>query len=151
MAATLATAETFGVFERDPFLHTSTFSGSPLAMAAAYGAVRALQEGEMIDRAAAIGHRLIPELTRIMDQHFAGLPHEVRGTGLLIGIDIAEPGLAGELLLSLIEQNIIANHSLNADRVVRLTPPAVLSDADIDFLFNGFDKAAYDTLNRFHP
>lgn len=151
VAATIATAETFGVFERDPFLHTSTFSGSPLAMAAAYGAIKALKDDDLIERAAAIGQQLIPELTRIIDHHFAGLAHEVRGAGLLIGIDIAEPGLAGELLLSLIEHSIIANHSLNADRVVRLTPPAVLSDADITFLLDGFDKAAYETANRFQP
>ena len=150
-AATLATADAFGILERDPFLHTSTFSGSPLVMAAVCGAIIALKDDNLIDRAAALGNRLLPQIRQIIDHHFTGFAHNVRGVGLLIGIEVDEPGLAGELLLSLIERGVIANHSLNSERVLRLTPPAVLTETDVQFLLEALDRAAATTVARFRP
>ncbi len=72
---------------------------------------------------------------------------EVRGAGLLIGIECAVEGLAGELLLELMEAGVIANHSLNSDRVLRLTPPAVLDERERQFLLDAFERAARAVLD----
>lgn len=149
VAATIASAEVFGLFERDPFLHTSTFSGSPLAMAAAYGAIKAISEEDLVARSAKLGKQLIPAITDIFKRYLGDWNHEVRGRGLLIGIEIDEPGMAGELLLSLVEQNVIANHSLNSEKVLRLTPPAILSDIEVQFLVDAVDRAAKSTIERY--
>lgn len=151
VAAALSTVDVFGALELDPFLHTSTFSGSPLAMAAVCGAVTALKSDGLVDRAAMLGSTLLSEIRRIVDYHFNDWPHAIRGVGLLLGIEIDEPGLAGELLISLIERNVIANHSLNSDRVLRLTPPAILSDNEALFLLDALDSAAATTVARFRP
>ena len=60
-------------------------------------------------------------------RHFGPVVREVRGRGLLIGIEFAIPGPAGDLLIELISHGVVANHSLNSHLVLRLTPPAVLS------------------------
>lgn len=49
--------------------------------------------------------------------------------------------MAGDLLIELVEQGVVANHSLNSDFVLRLTPPAVLNRAETDFLYEAFDRA----------
>jgi putrescine aminotransferase len=41
---------------------------------------------------------------------------------------------------------VIANHSLNSDRVLRLTPPAVLDEREVQFLLDAFDRAARAVL-----
>lgn len=141
VAAMIATAEAYEPFNRDPFLHTSTFAGSPLATAAAAATVRVLAEEDLVGRAASLGARILTELRTVATRHCPDLVTEVRGEGLLIGLEMAEPVLAGELLLDLLDQGLLANHSLNADTVIRLTPPAVMTDRDTDRLLSTLDTA----------
>jgi putrescine aminotransferase len=45
------------------------------------------------------------------------------------------------MLLELIARNVVVNHSLNAHSVLRLTPPAVLTDSDLDHLESALDDS----------
>jgi putrescine aminotransferase len=110
-------------------------------MAAVRGALAAIEEDDLVARAGRLGRLLTGELTRLLTGLF-GERVAVRGAGLLIGIELAVDGLAGELLLELVAAGVIANHSLNADRVLRLTPPAVLDDREVQFLLDAFERAA---------
>ncbi|MET9409012.1 aminotransferase class III-fold pyridoxal phosphate-dependent enzyme [Streptomyces sp. NPDC002935] len=141
VSAVVATPAAFAVFDRDPYLHTSTFSGAPLAMAAARGALAAIHDDGLVERARVLGDELLVRLREIAHGHYGDGLREVRGRGLLLGFEFARPGAAGDLLIELVEQGVIANHSLNSDHVLRLTPPAVLSRSDMDFLYEAFDRA----------
>lgn len=145
VSALVATEEAFAPFDRDPFIHTSTFSGAPLGMAAVRGAIAAIREDDLVARADRLGHRLHYELTHLLRVIF-GERAVLRGVGLLIGIELFVDGLAGELLLELMAAGVIANHSLNSDRVLRLTPPAVLDDREVQFLLDAFERAALAVL-----
>jgi putrescine aminotransferase len=145
VSALVATDEAFAPFDRDPFIHTSTFSGAPLGMAAVRGAIAAIQEDDLVTRADRLGRQLSSELGRLCEQIFGDLA-TLRGVGLLIGIELSVDGLAGELLLELMAARVIANHSLNSDRVLRLTPPAVLDEREVGFLLDAFDRAARAVL-----
>lgn len=142
VAATITTPELFAVLDRDPVLHTSTFSAAPLAMAAVCGAIRALKEEEIIPRAAALGERLTPAFARILAERAPHHVCEVRGRGLLIGVDFADPALAADFFLALVANDVVANLSLNSDHVVRFTPTATMTQSDVDFLIDRFDRAA---------
>ncbi|WP_030608661.1 aspartate aminotransferase family protein [Streptomyces sclerotialus] len=148
VSAAIATPEAFRPFDKDPYLHTGTFSGAPLLMAAVQGAVRAVQEDDLVARAAALGARLLPPLIEIAARNVPGLVTEVRGRGLLIGVELVEAGLAGELLIELFNHGVVANHSMNGSNVVRFTPPAVLTDADVDHLLAAFDAATRDLVEH---
>ncbi|MFJ9632277.1 aspartate aminotransferase family protein [Streptomyces sp. NPDC101175] len=129
VAAMLATQAAFEPFDADPFLHTSTYSGAPIAMAAVTATIGVVRDEGLVERAAAIGARLLPALRAAAAERAPGLVREVRGAGLLIGIEWADAGAAGEFLLEMVERGVVVNHSLNAHPVVRLTPPAVLTPA----------------------
>jgi len=148
VAATITSEKVFSVLDRDPLLHTSTFSGSPIAMAAVCGAISAVRDDDLPGRAAHLGERLLAEITSIADNRLGHLGVAVRGRGLLIGIDISAPGTAGELLINLIHQNVVANLSLNSTRVLRLTPPAVLTDNDVAHFLESLDIAAQLTAQQ---
>jgi putrescine aminotransferase len=150
VAATIATAEAFGVLDRDPYLHTSTFSGNPLAMAAVCGAVAALHQDDLVARAALLGTQLLPEVRNIVVEAFGELVREVRGVGLLIGIEFTDAALAGELLIELVHNRVIANHSLNSHCVLRLTPPAILTEAEVHILLEALRRAAGATAAHYH-
>jgi len=146
VSAMLATAEAFRPFDKDPFIHTSTFSGNPLAMAAARGAIAAIQEDNLVHKANDLGELIRSELTQIAHAVLGDRVREVRGVGLLIGIELTVPGLAGDLLIELLGAGVLANHSLNSGAVLRLTPPAILDASEVLVLLDAFEAAAKAVL-----
>lgn len=142
VAAAVATPEAYAPFDKDPYLHTSTFAASPVAMAAAAAAVTAIRDEELVERARTLGKELLDRLHDALAPLFGDVVADIRGRGLLIGVEMRDEGAAGELVLHLLEAGLIVNHSLNAHRVVRLTPPAVLTPADLDRISRAFTSAA---------
>ncbi|KOG64533.1 acetylornithine aminotransferase [Streptomyces griseoflavus] len=147
VSAAVATRKAFRPFDKDPYVHTATFSGQPLLMAAVQGAIRAIREDRMVTRAMDLGNRLLPGIAEIARRNLPDQLVEVRGRGLLIGVELVEAGLAGELLIELFNHGVVANHSMNGSAVVRFTPPAILTDHDVDFLLDSFDKATRDLIS----
>ncbi|MFJ6786768.1 aspartate aminotransferase family protein [Streptomyces angustmyceticus] len=141
VSAMVASREVFQPFGSDPFVHTSTFSAAPVAMAAAEAAIACIREEDLVSRAKALGSHLLPRIRQIAAERLGDLLVEVRGAGLLIGVELAEPGLTAELLLELLSRGVLANHSLNSHAVLRFTPPAVLTDRDVDILLTTFEHA----------
>jgi putrescine aminotransferase len=145
VAAMVATAEAYAPFGRDPYLHTSTFGGSPLACAAARAAVETITAENLVDHAARLGERLLGELRARMPR-WAGLIAEVRGRGLLIGLEFHRQADVGQAVLELLDRGVLINHSLNASTVLRLTPPAILGDAEVDLFLSALDDA-FDSVH----
>jgi putrescine aminotransferase len=141
VAAMVATARAYRPFGDDPFLHTSTFAGSPIAMAAATAAVAAIRDEGLVERADALGAGMLADLRTALAP-CGPLVREVRGAGLLIGLEFDDPATALDLVLDLLDRGVLVNHSLNAHRVVRLTPPAVLTDAEADRVVEAVAAAA---------
>lgn len=146
VSAAVASRAVFAPFDKDPYLHTATFSGAPVLMAAVCGAIRAIAEEGLVARAERLGAELRPELERIARRNCGELVAGVRGRGLLIGVELTEAGLAGELLIELFNHGVVANHSMNASATVRFTPPAIVTGADIEFLLRAFDRATRDLI-----
>lgn len=148
VSATITTDEVFGALDRDPVLHTSTFSAAPIAMAAVCGAIRAIREDGLVDRAASLGTRLLAALTEITAKYLAPHRYAVRGVGLLIGVEFTDPTMTADLLLALVSNNVVANVSLNSDHVIRLTPPATMTESEVDFLVDRFERAIRTVAER---
>ncbi|WP_046468795.1 aspartate aminotransferase family protein [Allosalinactinospora lopnorensis] len=149
VSAAVCTEDAYRPFDKDPFLHTSTFAAAPIAVAAAGAAVRTIQEEGLVARADELGTRLREALRHSARNNCPHLVREVRGEGLLIGVELADPGVTGELLLALLDQHVLVNHSLNNTAVLRLTPPAVLTDAQADRIAAAFDAAFAELAARF--
>jgi putrescine aminotransferase len=127
IGAFTAKPEVFEPFNTNPFLHSSTFGGNPLACAAGCAAVKAIREEHLVERAAALGDRAIFKLKRL-EQEYPETVAAVRGKGLLIALEFTKEGAVGLLISTLLERQVIALHSMNQNRVVRITPPAVITD-----------------------
>ena len=107
-----------------PGLHGSTFGGNPLACAAALAAVTAILEEDLAGQAAAKGAYLLEELKSLESP----LIREVRGLGLMIGIELKQK--VAPYLAALQERHVIA---LNAGlTTIRLLPPLVITREQID-------------------
>lgn len=150
VAAMVGTKKAFAPFSRDPFLHSSTFAGAPVALAAAKAAIEAIRAEDAVSAAQRIGDRLLKELRSAAETHCGHLVRDVRGRGLLLGIEMRDAGMVGELLSELFDRGVLVNHSLNNSAVIRLTPPATMTDEQIDRLLTGF-TAAFEALRHRFP
>jgi putrescine aminotransferase len=150
VAAVVASDEAYRPFDRDPFLHSSTFAASPVAMAAATAAISAIRDEGLVAAARRLGGQIKAGVSQILTATCPHLVADVRGVGLLIGIELRDEQIAGDLVLELIDRRVLVNHSLNAHKVVRLTPPAILTDGHVSRLLAAFADAAVALATR-HP
>jgi putrescine aminotransferase len=148
VAAVIANDRAFEPLDRDPFLHTSTFAGAPVACAAANAAVTVIAEEDLVQRSHSMGQRLLRGLLDVVDSSDSrSAIVQIRGEGLLIGIEFIDPYFAGEFVLGMVESGIVVNHSLNAHPVIRLTPPAIMSPSDEDRLLSTFSKVLKEQIH----
>ncbi|WP_341890969.1 aspartate aminotransferase family protein [Variovorax sp. YR752] len=114
-----------GVF--GPGNHGTTFGGNPLSMRAGVETLRIMEEEGLLANAAKVGAALKAGLEReLADVTGEGGVVEVRGQGLMLGIELARP--CGELLNRAAEAGLML--SVTADKVVRLVPPLILSESE---------------------
>ncbi|MBY6275994.1 acetylornithine transaminase [Symbiobacterium thermophilum] len=116
--------------------HGTTFGGSPLACTAALATVKTLLSEDLPARAAAMGEYLLAGLRRLQAKH-PGLVKEVRGMGLMLGIELTRP--ARPVLEKCHELGLLVN--VTADTVVRLLPPYIITAADCDRALEILDQA----------
>lgn len=124
IGAMLAAGPAAGVFT--PGSHGTTFGGGPLVCAAGLAVLDTLESENLLDNAHSVGGHLQARLAA----ELAGAPGvvEVRGRGLMLGIELNRP--CGVLALRALEAGLLIN--VTRDRVIRLLPPLVLSRAEAD-------------------
>ncbi|HEX8074325.1 MAG TPA: aminotransferase class III-fold pyridoxal phosphate-dependent enzyme [Thermoleophilaceae bacterium] len=137
VSAVVATPEVYATLNRDPYLHSSTFANSPVMCAAAAATIEVLETTDTIERSARVGAAMLERLRSTVEERGRAVVSEVRGMGLLLGIELTSPGVAGEFLFELIgEHRVLPSYSLNQDATVRLTPSALISDEQQEWLFD---------------
>ena len=149
VAAVVATPDAYRTISEDPLLHSSTYAGNPLAMSAASAAITALEEDDIIPKAQALGARLLDELQTLKEDHAPTVLADVRGRGLLLAFDFHEDHFAGDFVLELVNRHVIVSTSLNANRVVRLHPAAIMDEDDIQWLLGAMRESADAVEERF--
>ncbi|MEY4737384.1 MAG: hypothetical protein RL302_1703 [Pseudomonadota bacterium] len=112
-----------------PGNHGTTFGGNPLATRAGVETIRIMEEEGLLANAANVGAHLKAGLEKALSAELAsGAVKEIRGMGLMLGIDLAKP--CGALVQQAVDKGLLI--SVTADTVVRLVPPLILSAAEAD-------------------
>jgi len=143
-------------------VHGSTFGKNDLAMAAGIATLDVLASESLIENAEKMGERLRRGLAAMIDRY--ELLHEVRGKGLMIGIEFGRPqsfklksswnvieaankGLFCQLITIplLKEHKILCQVAGHASHTVKLLPPLVISEADCDRILSAFDAVIADS------
>ncbi len=109
-----------------PGSHGSTFGGNPLACSAALAVLDTMREEGLVERARDKGERLREGLAEAL--RGLNCVREVRGKGLMIGIELNRP--CTELVGRALARRLLIN--VTADRVIRLLPPLIIDDREID-------------------
>ena len=144
LGAFIARPEVWSIFEENPYIHTSTFGGNPLACAAGLAALQQLSEQNLAAAAAERGHQLLLGLSEAGEEH-AELVKEVRGRGLLVGVEFTHEEIAGLIIATLSGRKILAAYGMNNPGTLRFEPPLIISPAQVDEVVEAFAEALSST------
>lgn len=126
-------------WRREPeVVHTSTFAGAPLAASTAIATLDVLHRAQLPERSASLGARYMEALRSALSR--TPRAREVRGTGLMLGIDLGEgPGSASQVMRGLLAQGYIVTTGGGQREVLVLTPALNIAE---DVLFASVDVIA---------
>lgn len=141
VGAFIARPHVWDKYSISPFLHTSTFGGSPLACAAAKAAIQVIRAENLIKCAAVSGAYFTERLQNLAKQ-CPEVIAAVRGKGLMLGVELTKEGVGGFLMAELISRGILVAYTLNNPLVIRIEPPLNIQRSTIDKVLAAFTEAA---------
>jgi acetylornithine aminotransferase len=124
IAAVVAGPKAANIFQ--PGNHGTTFGGNPLAMRAGVETIRIMEKDGLLDNAAKVGAHLKTRFEKGLEGT-KGIK-EIRGQGLMLGIELDKPCSA--LTLRAAEAGLLI--SVTADSVIRMVPPLIMTQAEAD-------------------
>ncbi len=124
ITATLMTRELHSLFEREPFIHISTFGGAEPGCAAALAVLDVVEEPGFLEHVETLGRRF--------ETGLADAPFVLRRRGMFMGLAFSEP--QGGLLATkqLFDEGIFAIYANNDTRVLQFLPPLTTTDEEAD-------------------
>jgi taurine-pyruvate aminotransferase len=134
-----------GTEEYDYFRHVNTFGGNPAACALALKNLEIMEKENLFDRSRDLGKQVVNELSDLLKDHpFVG---DVRGKGLLVGIELVKDKKTKEPLDVTLVNQVIANCKQEGlligkngatvagfNNVLTLSPPLTIKQEDIHFI-----------------
>ncbi|AMA74351.1 MULTISPECIES: putrescine aminotransferase [Aneurinibacillus] len=138
-SATIATEEVFSHLFDNPFLHTTTFGGNPLACAAALATINVLIEEKLPERAAEMGEYMLNGLREAAKGH-ENKVLEVRGKGLLIGIEFVSDEIGYEVAKGFFDNGVLTAGTLINAKTIRIEPPLTIEKEQCDKVCETFAK-----------
>jgi putrescine aminotransferase len=121
LSAFVSTPEVWEVMVPNPVIHSTTFGGNPLACAAGLAAMQVTLDEDLPGQAATKGAYLLDRLAELRDR-YPSVVAEVRGKGLLLGIEFREPELGWKVAAGLFRRGVLVAGTCSNAQVIRLEP-----------------------------
>ena len=119
-----------------PGMHGTTFGGGPLACAAAIAVIDTMRSDNLLTHVTEVGTYFADQLRALATRHTCIT--EVRGLGLMIGVEIDNADLAKEIAAQMLARRIILNRT--SETVLRFLPPYILERAHVDLAIAALDE-----------
>lgn len=129
-AAVVYSGARIGGAADDPVVLASSFAGGALAGRVGAAVVELVRQDGFLDDVRRLGESARKSLGELLgtDPRIRG----IRGEGLMIGLETASPGIAGQILLEAAKRGVLLSFCLSAPQVLRVYPPAVIGQDDLD-------------------
>jgi len=135
MSAFLSTAKIWECMEPNPFMHTTTTGGNPLACAAALSAVTVLLEEDLAGQARDKGEYVLGQL-RQLQERYPGVLANIRGLGLLIGMEFPTDGIGYKVVSGLFSRGVLTAGTLTNAKNIRFEPALNVPQKILDEILN---------------
>jgi 4-aminobutyrate aminotransferase-like enzyme/Ser/Thr protein kinase RdoA (MazF antagonist) len=117
----------------------STFGGNPVAALAALAVLDVIDDERIVPHAARVGELLRRRLAELRARHPSIV--EVRGTGLLVGVELDDPDRASAVVDAMRDAGVLIGRTGPRGDVLKIRPPLVFSDEHVDLLVAALDAA----------
>ncbi|CAF1219109.1 unnamed protein product [Rotaria sordida] len=124
----------------NPFLHTTTFGGNPLACAAAIATINVLLEERLCERAQTVGDIFLNKLKSTIKPYTPHLILDARGKGLLIALEFPDTDIGFRVSKGLFQEKILVAGTLINAKTIRIEPPLTITLEQIDNVINALSK-----------
>ncbi|HEX7253411.1 MAG TPA: putrescine aminotransferase [Thermoanaerobaculia bacterium] len=148
IGACVGTPRTWEKYIENPFLHTTTFGGNPLACAAAIATINVLLEEDLPRQAGEKGQYLLPRLNDLARKHPKVLS-VARGRGLMLGMEFASHEIGYAVAKSLFGRNILISGTYINARVLRIEPPLPIAYPQIDRFLDALEESLIEVHRAF--
>jgi putrescine aminotransferase len=149
IGAFISTKEIWQEMMPNPFLHSTTFGGNPLACSAAIAAINVTLEEKLPEQAAEKGNYFIPKLLDLMSQ-YPNICQEGRGRGLMIGMEFTTNGAGYEVAKGLFENGVLVAGTLINAKTIRIEPPLIITKAELDRVLEVLKIVFADVSRKFN-
>ncbi len=139
----MATPEVFEAMFENPYIHTTTFGGNPMATAAAIGALHATLEEDIPGQAAEKGAYLKGKLTELAGR-YPDLFEEVRGVGVIIGMQFRDSDIGYAVSQGLFSRAVLIGGTLFNSLTLRMQPPAIITYEQMDQVLERLEATLAD-------
>ncbi len=139
MSGFFATPEIWEVMEPNPFMHTTTTGGNPIACAAALAAITVLQEEDLPGQAAKKGEYVKNRLNELKEK-YPGILEKVTGKGLLIGMEFVSDEVGYQLAAGLFARGVITAGTLTNAKCIRFEPALTIPMETLDKALNVMEE-----------
>src|SRR5262249_39878162 len=143
LSAFISTPKIWKVLESNPFIHTSTFGGNPLACAAGLAAGHQTPGEDPTGQAARKGKYFLGQLIALQ-LSYDRIIRKARGKGLLLGLEFANSEVGYKVVAGLFNRGVLVAGTLTNSKVVRFEPALNISNALIDKVLDALE----DTLKE---
>jgi putrescine aminotransferase len=143
LSAFMSTPKIWKNLETNPFIHTSTFGGNPMACAAGIAAINVTLEEDLPGQAYKKGRYLLGELIALQIR-YDRLLKEARGKGLLLGLEFVNTEIGYKIVSGLFKRGVLVAGTLTNSKVVRIEPALNIPDTTIDEILDKLE----DTLKE---
>ncbi|HEX9723864.1 MAG TPA: putrescine aminotransferase [Vicinamibacteria bacterium] len=147
LSAFMSTPKIWKVLEPNPFIHSSTFGGNPLACAAGIAAVNVTLEEDLPGQAERTGAYLMGELEKLRE-HYPELLLEVRGKGLLIGLDFASQELGYQVAAGLFRRRVLVAGTLLNSKTIRIEPALNIARDVVDRVLAALGETLHEIADE---
>ncbi|SMQ83727.1 diamine aminotransferase apoenzyme [Bacillus sp. OV166] len=137
--AVVATENVFNSWFDNPFMHTTTFGGNPLACAAAIATIGVLIEEKLPERAAEVGAYFLEELKKAAKGHEDNV-QEIRGQGLMIGIEFHQDEIGYDVSKGMFDRGVLVAGTLINSKTIRIEPALTISYDEVDKVVSTFKE-----------
>ncbi len=131
MSGFFSTAKIWSCMEPNPFMHTTTTGGNPVACAAALAQITVLLEEDLAGQAREKGEYIIGKVTE-MQQKYPHILNGIRGRGLLLGMVFPNDEIGYKVASGLFSRNVLTAGTLTNAQVIRIEPALNISYELID-------------------